>query len=450
MKRLYISIKSNIMEKRKRSIFKKDAYSTSVLQVATVFLFVLEICDALISIYFYLIPKLLSYCLMIAFCIVGTIYVISQKGKKRLFVNLLPAVIYAIYCFVKVLLGGNFTDDFWNPFQLIVRAVSLILCVIMVQVAIYLPTNWKKVVLKLFLVLGTVTVIPSLIYVQSFSDAVRDGYGGFGNINFGYIYATIPLLLMSLFVLKTKSSKNRAWILIYFVFNFTIITLSNFATAFVSMIIGLVFILLYDYKVKLKRLILILLLCAVAVFILREQIANLCYIIADTDFFSPIMHKRIVAIGDFLVGHGGGSSFENRFVLMNISWKSFLKYPIFGIPASEFGEGTVGLHETWMTQLGTTGLVGTGLLLITFTLLIKNVFAVMKTPQCKAAYKFILFFCVILGFLNPLAMRDVFIALFVIIPLYDTFITTKNLHDRKEIKHDKFNCGGIQCQTVSR
>lgn len=159
--------------------------------------------------------------------------------------------------------------------------------------------------------------------------------------------------------------------------------------------------------------------------VFRELIANLCYEIAEINIFSAIMQKRISAIGDFLMGKGGGTSFGSRFVLMGRSWNSFLKNPVFGIPFKDYKNGTVGLHETWVSMLGTMGLFGTFLYLCSLALMLKNIFANIKVKYFGVAFKVVILLCVFISFLNPMTSRDVLIAIFVVLPLYESLFKTK-------------------------
>lgn len=399
----------------------RQAKRVQSLRNITVILLILELCDSLISIYTTIVPKIFGYILYAVLIIVATLYIKSQKKLIRLIRNLIPAVLYFVFCAVKFFIGGNFSNNFWSPIKLCVDAAALILCVVMVHAVISMPQSFRRFILECFLILGAFTVLPSLYYVSFFPDAVRSGYGGFGNVNFTYIYATIPLVVLSFCIIKSKNCKKKFFVLLYFITNLLMIFRANFATAFVSTLLGLVLISFCTRKNSFRTVISVIAVSIILLLILRYPTAELIYKVSEIGQFSPIMQKRITAIGDFLSGKGGGTSFGARLDLMLLSWKSFLQYPIFGIPTNLYMEGNVGLHETWVTLLGTTGIFGVILYMSTLFLLLRNIFKRIRVSQFGVAYKLILLLCIFVGFLNPLTFRDAVLSIFFISPLFEVF-----------------------------
>ena len=175
-------------------------------------------------------------------------------------------------------------------------------------------------------------------------------------------------------------------------------------------------------KMNVKKFCLILSVLAILFFSLRHVVAGLCYVLAQNAGFSSIMRYRITSIGNFLLGMGGGSSFDNRFDLMNLSWRAFLNSPIFGIDFSLYREGNIGLHETWITSLGAMGIVGTGLLLTSLITVWNSVRRGIINKRFRFAYGILSILYAVMGCLNPMLTRDCLIAFLIIVPLFDCLI----------------------------
>ena len=386
----------------------------------------LAICDSLISIYVSILPSILRYAILLIWFFLSVLYIAKCRKTKRLLINLAPAVAYAAIWGIKMLVGRNFTNEFYSPIKIGTDAGSFILTIVMAHTVAVLPKANKKRILRLFLIFASVTVIPSLIYVQFYPDAVRDVYDGFANVNFQYVYAIIAAIVMGFYIIKSKNIIKKRYAVIFFVTNVLLIIFANFATAFICTFGGFVLMLLCTKKRSFKSIVVILCVAVALLLLLSPLIAQLCYAVSKLGIFSPIMQKRIASIGDFLLGKGGGTSFGNRFNLMSWSYNSFLKNPVFGIGFADFGRGTVGFHETWVSLLGAMGIVGTALYCLTIGLTVKSVLSQIRVKSFAVAYKVLLLLYLFMSFLNPLTFRDCLIALFVIAPMFELFLGKKH------------------------
>lgn len=405
----------------RESINLRKGVSSNLVNVVG-FFSALAIFDSLISIYA-TIPFIIRAPILIAWFIVSLWYISQTRIVHNFIISFFCAIGYAALYGIKLLLGGNYKDDFWAPLYMLPNIVSLLFCVVMVYVVISLPVTTKKGILKVFLILGSITVIPSLIYTRAYPDAIRDAYDGFANVGFQYIYAAVVMVVGSFFVLlKIKKLNYFAFLLVFAVINFYLILKANFATAFVCLLIGIVFMLFCTKKMNVKKFCLILSVLAILFFSLRHVVAGLCYVLAQNAGFSSIMRYRITSIGNFLLGMGGGSSFDNRFDLMNLSWRAFLNSPIFGIDFSLYREGNIGLHETWITSLGAMGIVGTGLLLTSLITVWNSVRRGIINKRFRFAYGILSILYAVMGCLNPMLTRDCLIAFLIIVPLFDCLI----------------------------
>ena len=409
------------VNKNKVALKKSDSFTLCV----EAFTF-LAICDSLISIYVSLVPSVLRYAVLLFWLFVALRYIAKHRKMKRLIINLAPAAAFAAIWGIKMLVGQNFNTDYWSPIRLGTDSLSLMISIVMVHVIILLPKENKKRMLKLFLIFASVTVIPSLIYVQFYPDAVRDVYEGFANVGFQYVYAIIAVIVMGFYIVKSGNIIKKRYAVIFFITNMLLIIFANFATAFVCAFIGLAFMLLCTRKRTFKSFVITLCIVVALLLLLSPLIAQLCYTVSKWSIFSPIMQKRIGAIGDFLLGKGGGTSFGSRFDLMNSSFQTFLKHPLFGADFADFGRSTVGFHETWISLLGSMGIVGTALYCMAIGLIIKNVLSSLKVKHFAVAYKVILLLYLFMSFLNPLTFRDCLIALFVIAPMFELFLGKKH------------------------
>lgn len=390
------------------------------LQKAVVFFSALAICDSLISLYVSIIPTIIRYGILFIWFIVSVLLIERRRRLDGYIKNLCPIVAYIALLLLKFTIGADTSDSFWTPTRFLLDAISLVFCITMVYSVTCLSNRYKSILIKLFLLLATITVIPSLIYVQSYPDAVRDAYDGFANVNFSYIYASVSTITMAVYMFKSRGVRNRILVFIFLLLNISLILLANFATAFLGVLTGIVLMLFCTRRRKFKSIIIVLCVGVLLVFWLRGAIAKALYSVAEFGSFSSIMRYRIRAVGDFLLGRGGGSSFGNRFELMRLSWNSFLKHPLLGIPFLEFSHSTIGMHETWITMLGGVGIIGTLFYVVAIILMLKSIMRSIKVKQFTVAYKVVLLLYLFLSFLNPMGSRDMIIAAFVIVPLFES------------------------------
>lgn len=381
------------------------------------------ILDSLVSVYIYAIPSLIRYFLLGIWAIIACSYIFTfKRATHRFLCGAIPLSLFVLLYYIKLFLSGNYDDDYFSPLHMNTMIISIVFVYIMVNTISCLSANRKRRLIKLYLILGTLTIIPSILYLGHDSSAVRLSKPLFGIASFQYIYASIALVVVALFLIVKVKTHYKLVITAFFIINLILLLLSSLATAFIFVIIGMFIILMCSKKMTLIKLLIMIGILTLLVFVMRPIIAELVYKLAESNNLSEIMRYRFNNIGDMILGIGKDSSWATREVLMGYSWESFKKFPIFGIPFSQYRYGTIGMHETWISLLGTTGIFGTFCYIMTIISMAKIGLRSITHKRFKLAFQVILLLYLALSFFNPLEDRDTLVALFVIIPLFDTII----------------------------
>ena len=150
--------------------------------------------------------------------------------------------------------------------------ISIVFVYIMVNTLSCLSVNRKRRLIKLYLILGTLTIIPSILYLGNDSSAVRLSKPLFGIASFQYIYAAIALVVVALFLIVKVKTHYKLVITAFFIINLILLLLSSLATAFIFVIIGMFIILMCSKKITLIKLILMIGFLTLLIFILRPFI----------------------------------------------------------------------------------------------------------------------------------------------------------------------------------
>lgn len=117
---------------------------------------------------------------------------VEKKNIKRQIKIVLPAFILFMFLAVKLIISGNFSNDYFAPSRALYQIYSLVYVLFWGLSFRLLSTKIKKKLLFGFYIVLTVTVIPSFFHVFRFKDAIRDGGPYYGIIDFQYIYSVIP------------------------------------------------------------------------------------------------------------------------------------------------------------------------------------------------------------------------------------------------------------------
>lgn len=354
---------------------------------------------------------------------VSAVWLLVEKKKlgEAVFI-MFPAMIMIFYVGIKFVLSGGSvnTSDFWSPFKPFYLTYTFCHGVIFGFTVFFLPRYRKVQLLNVTLLILAVTPIPSYYYVMKFSDAIRDGVGGWGLISFSYIYAVVPLLGLLMIALKFGKCKGISkWLIaICLVVNTGIIVLANFATAFLMAFLALGIGLVFTRKSTVLKFATAALALIVAVLILRHQIADVIVSVSDMKWFSEVMEKRLLDVADVLNGGSGGSSFGSRLDLMSGAIESFVQYPILGIPYQYINSDTIGFHETWFSLLAYSGVVGLVLTLSTFGLFFRATLMKSASSIFKNGYFMMVIVVVVMSFLNPMIAKSNLMMLLAVMPLF--------------------------------
>lgn len=354
-------------------------------------------------------------------------YMIDVKKLGGMVLMLLPGIAMFVLTLFQFLLSGEQIDldGYWSPFKPVYLTYTMCHGIAFGCAVNSLRNELKIKLINYTMIILTVSALPSYYYVSIFSDAVRVGVSslgmsGLGLIGYSYIYSVIPLLGLMIVALKFGKCKgvSKMLIAICLIVNLGIILLSNFATALVitaaTVFIGLVF----TKRTTFFRFMLFACVVAGIVLLLRNQIGDLILKVAEADIFSETMKFRFHTIVNLLTGEDVSGSFITRLNLMGGSWESFLQYPIFGMPYGQINEDTLGFHETWLSLLAYSGVVGLFLTVLSFYVFFKRIVAKQGNSIFKNTYALMVLVVFGMSFLNPLIAKSNLMVLLAIMPLF--------------------------------
>lgn len=363
----------------------------------------------------------------------GAFWIYYSNKKNILFNQLkivLPIVLLAMIIAVRILFASGYEKEH-SPVRALYHMYSIVYAILIGCSAKTLPKVLQKKILFVFYLICFLTVLPSYFYVLFVSkDAIRDEAQLYGIIDFQYIYSVIPLIGITLSMLLHAKVKGRIKIVMWLmvISNTGIILLSNFATAIGMLLIAVFLAVIYRKKQSLGKFSIVIICFVGLIFLCRGLLVDLCiWLSKQTDVFSIVMIHRIQDIAQLLSGDGFGPAFSERIYLMNNSWNSFLRGPIFGVDYNGLrGYLDLGYHETWVTLLAYSGVVGLILVLTTFFLYFKVIRKRIKNKYFKNIYFLMLAPVFILSFFNPIFSKSVMLIPLLVMPMMESISNTNN------------------------
>ena len=367
------------------------------------------------------------------------IFLLHKRKFGDIMKTALPVIILFAIVFIKFVDSGAKIDveEYWAPFKPVYITYTFAYGIAFGYSISLLSRKNKIRLLNFALIVLTLSPLPSYYYVLFVnSDAIRAPVLP-DVINFYYIYSVIALLGLMLVAIKFGKCRGikKSLLLICLIVNCGIIVLANFATAFLMLAATLFIGLIFMRKLTVKKFLLIVGVGLLIVFIFRNAIADMIIRVSESDMFSEIMEYRLKAVADVLMGKSGGSSFENRFVLMNASWVSFLQYPILGLPYAAIERVTVGFHETWLSLMAYSGIFGLILTIWAFVNIFKKILS-GGNKSFKSAYYLMLIVLIAMSFLNPMIAKANMMVLFGIMPLLSVMFE-KKADNKKSVRCGK-------------
>lgn len=427
------SFDKSIYKKGKSPIFidsdEKRNQEERIELLLTVFLFLGDFCP----IYYNILPGFIRVTIKVLWFCYTIYFLFKSNYKRKILLNLIPLLLLIFILCLKVIVSNNFTFDFWSPMGAVLDMYYLAYAIVFAYVMLSVSIESRKFLLKFYLIVFAISVLPSYFYVAQFPDAIRDQTGQIGLIDFNFIYVLLPISGLCLSLLRySKNKKIKIISTITLILSVGIVAVANYATALLLLVLLLLLLILLFKKMKAKSLILLFFLGCILVLLLRKPIAQLLFSFSKLSIFSGIMEYRLQDVARLLESGYVGSSFSARINLMRTSWNSFLSYPILGIPFSQFRQGTIGLHETWLSVLGYSGIIGIFVVLYAIFGVVRVVFSSIKSERMRQAYIIILFVMLILSFLNPVLSKTICVTVFGIIPCGD-FYVGKEIHMEKRV-----------------
>lgn len=388
-----------------------------------------------ISLFTDIVPNVIRDAIIFIWLIFSVYYLYKKDLFTKFMIIVAPAIIAFVILFTKVGISGNMNSSFFDPIKVVYHATNIIYAILFACTIIAMPKDSKRFIFIIFSGALVITCIPSILYCFEFGNSIRDGVDKFALVDFTYIYAILPLVGAFFVVVKFGESKKiKVITTIFLLVEFLLLLIANFATAFLFMLFIIGFILITRKKTKAKNIFIFLFILLALVFLLKELISTVLYEISDLSIFSEIMKRRLVDLGNFFSGNGGGNSISARLTLMTASFKSFLKYPFFGIPFELFNRDTIGLHETWISILGYGGIVVFIAMITSLVLQIIYTSKSINNFTAKQHFYFLLFVFIVLGFLNPVLEQMNLFILLGIVPCMGEFLKDYSLVEVKDTR----------------
>ncbi|MHA6259954.1 hypothetical protein ACXYMX_08555 [Sporosarcina sp. CAU 1771] len=234
---------------------------------------------------------------------------------------------------------------------------------------------------KDFVTLGRIALISIIMYIvgafQTFKgllahplasrslatgiDAMQDIYLSLGIGGFGYIYSSVFICILSLFLVTKRIPKNnktyKVLSLMLFVLLGLMITQASYTIALLLLFIGIILVL----NIKGKKSLIVGVYFAIILLIIPKRIfgnffINVSNIFKDNETLSI---KFMDLAQGFLIGDAGVQT-SYRLELYMISFKTFLSNPLFGIygPLGKQMNANIGGHSGWLDLMAFYGIFG--------------------------------------------------------------------------------------------
>lgn len=234
-----------------------------------------------------------------------------------------------------------------------------------------------------------------------------------------YGIVILPIAMIALFRKSKKDVKHKLIYIISLVVLFAFIIKSNFATAFIFMILGIL-LSITNFNKK-KRMIVSVILIGLALITLFN-LDTVIDIITDMLPNDSIIAIRLNEITEFGSQDdiGQSSSFDSRIDLLKKSIESVIANPLGVGYSSNFDYdkivNTLGLHNEWIDLVGKYGIVVGGLTIYFIISSLIQLYKDMKFSNCSHEIKVSIGIIILLGFFNPIATTSIFLIEFVLVP----------------------------------
>lgn len=297
----------------------------------------------------------------------------------------------------------------------------------------YLHNNRKLVsivvsVIGIFLFVTYITTVRGLIdYPTAIRTISHTGSEFYSNLNIGgydFLYSLILLIPFYVFLMKNESTakKYKLKYLLIILGILLLSFLSNFFTAVVFGMLGLILGMLVSKHKKTKVTYLYYLIIGVSIILLLllplSTYTELLVMI-ETQLQDGFLKIRLNELITLLSAQTlSGSSLMRSEFAMN-SFNSFLENPLFGVGGTYYDAPyIIGAHSQWIDDLGRYGLFG----FLPLLLLLWNFFSAskdyLKSDILKRAFSYTFFLFILLGFVNPTTSRlSIGVVVFIYAPL---------------------------------
>lgn len=343
--------------------------------------------------------------------------------------NLIPTFFMVVITMFMLVAAGRYGETGFNaPVNNVLKFVYIFFAMsVGLAVKTMTPIQRKKIIL-LTVLLILVSAAISLFYLITVNVyAVRGpaDYGLVGKVmSFNQIYSVPIFIFIATFVLfamwKEISLFYKICIVLIIGFFIFFIVKSLFTTALILAIAGIIVGILASILYKSIKSFVKLMFCVGVLigvmYIFSNEIANMLY-----DFvgiFQYTLRDRLIRVIDLIFNLDSGIkySFDGRKELAQFSINSFMKHPLFGVMYFDYGYGIIGCHQEWADLLGTFGIVGTLVFLLTMVFNCKVMIDYSDKKIDKYCFIASIIIIFILGFLNPCLTSHSLFAAFVIAP----------------------------------
>lgn len=225
-------------------------------------------------------------------------------------------------------------------------------------------------------------------------------------------YFLIYSLIISIFLISEiiHKKKYRLQNLIKLLINGLFVFLMDYTTQFLFFLIAILTILLLELTKNKTKFVLVTVIFSSAFVLLSQKLANILYYINATYLSDDInLSLRLHEIANFLNnGDLSGIALGGRLRVAEISWDTFLQYPLFGVPFSKYGESMafIGGHHEWVDDLGRFGIIGMLIFLIFLYCLLKKILFDNNEKTYKISYA-VVGVIIMYGFFNPIISMPV-------------------------------------------
>jgi hypothetical protein len=251
------------------------------------------------------------------------------------------------------------------------------------------------------------------------NDTMQQVYMSIGIGGFGFVYSLVFVVIISLYLIKSKYLKKVYKILFMLAVICFVLSIieASYAIALILLSVGI----LLAISIKGKKSLIIGLLIALVFILLipKAFIGDFLLNVAQLFESNDTLNTKFLDLGQTILGDSMASQTENRGHLYLTSLKTFIENPLFGIygPLGDQLNGDIGGHSGWLDFMAMYGIFGA---LPLFLGVLLNFKKQLLFYSGNPYYIFILisqmlFIC--FGFINPVIyIYQIGFVLFVIVP----------------------------------